>query len=214
MLDEPKRKKIIALIANGSSRRMAAKYVRCAPSSINRAAAEDLQFAAQLATAEQSAEIDALRAIRAAFQKERYWRAAAWLLERKNPEDFARRPPTLFSGEDVFQVISQIVEILQQEIPEANCQRAIEKLEEILEVCRLEQTTPKFPQKTIPGDCPNFRVDENGTVPLSPLSASSDSPSPTTSTVPPEHPSSDLREVTSTTPAATPDQNAISAPHQ
>ncbi len=49
VLDETKRKTIIALLANGSSRRMAAGYVGCAPSTITRTAARDPEFAAQLA---------------------------------------------------------------------------------------------------------------------------------------------------------------------
>lgn len=72
MLDQAKRQKIIALLANGSSRRMAARYVRCSPSTIARTAAADQVFADQLAAAESSAEIDALRAVRAAFRKDRY----------------------------------------------------------------------------------------------------------------------------------------------
>jgi len=149
MLTDEKRRKIITLLANGSSRRVAAQYVGCAPSTITRTAARDPAFAEQLATAEKSAEIDALRYIRIAARKDRYWRAAAWILERKNPEDFARRPPTLFTGEEVFHMISQIVEILHDDLPEANCQRAIEKLEELIELQRLKQTTPTFPKPPI-----------------------------------------------------------------
>ena len=51
VLDEKKRAKIIALVANGSSRRMAARYVACAPSTITRTAMRDPDFAAQLAAA-------------------------------------------------------------------------------------------------------------------------------------------------------------------
>ncbi len=147
MLDQAKRQKIIALLANGSSRRMAARYVRCSPSTIARTAAADQVFADQLAAAESSAEIDALRAVRAAFRKDRYWRAAAWLLERKNPEDFARRSPTIFTGEEVCQVISLIVEILNKDIPEENCQRALQKLEELIEHQRQMQNTPTLPDE-------------------------------------------------------------------
>ena len=74
MLDLAKRQKIIALLSNGSSRRMAAKYVGCSPSTIARTAAADPIFADQLAAAESSSEVDALRALRAAYRKDRYWR--------------------------------------------------------------------------------------------------------------------------------------------
>jgi len=36
LLDESKRRVIIALVTNGSSRRVAARYVGCAPSTITR----------------------------------------------------------------------------------------------------------------------------------------------------------------------------------
>ena len=85
VLDEHKRWKIIALLANGSSRRMAARYVGCAASTITRTAARDPSFAEQVAQAEARTEMDALRAIRIAAQNKRHWRAAAWLLERRNP---------------------------------------------------------------------------------------------------------------------------------
>jgi hypothetical protein len=90
VLDETKRRMIIALLMNGSSRRMAAGFVGCAPSTITRTAARDAEFAAQLARAEGNAETEALSLIRKAAHKERYWRAAAWLLERKNPSSNKR----------------------------------------------------------------------------------------------------------------------------
>lgn len=139
VLDDKKRSQIIALLANGSSRRMAARYVGCAPSTITRTAARDADFARQLANAEQNAEVDALRAIRAAAKKDRYWRAAAWLLERRNPDDFAHRPANVVTGDQITQMFTQLVELLREEVPEANCDRAIEKLEELLEAYREEK---------------------------------------------------------------------------
>jgi hypothetical protein len=189
MLDENKRKKIIALLANGSSRRVAAKYVGCSPSTITRTAAADPDFAEQLNTAEHSAEIDAIRSIRAASRKDCYWRAAAWILERKNPEDFALRPPTLFSGEEVFQMMSLIIDILHQDIPEENCQRAMETIEHIIETqCQL-QTTPTFPNHPRP-------------LALTPNSS------------PAEHPSFEPNQVPILPSDTTPDPNTTSAPLQ
>ncbi len=74
VLDEKKRAKIIALLANGSSRRMAARYVGCAASTIIRTADRDPEFAEQMAAAELNAEVDALRAVRAASRKDRHRR--------------------------------------------------------------------------------------------------------------------------------------------
>jgi hypothetical protein len=163
--------------------------VGCSPSTITRTAASDPDFAEQLATAEQSAEIDAIRAIRAASRKDRYWRAAAWILERKNPEDFALRPPTVFTGEEVFQMMSLIIDILHQDIPEENCQRAMDKIEQIIELQCLEQTTPTFPNHPKP-------------LALNPNSS------------PAEHPSFEPNQVPILSSDATIDSNATSAPLQ
>jgi len=107
VLDETKRRTIIALLANGSSRRMAAGYVGCAPSTLTRTAARDPEFAAQLARAEGNAETEALSFLRQAARKERYWRAAAWLLERKNPDDFAPRKPDVLTEEQLRRIIAR-----------------------------------------------------------------------------------------------------------
>ena len=104
VLDEKKRRQIIALLANGSSRRIAARVVGCDSSTIARTAQRDPDFAARLAAAEARVEIEAIRNIRDAAKNTRYWRAAAWLLERKNPRDFARQTPTTLSEEDVVRM--------------------------------------------------------------------------------------------------------------
>jgi hypothetical protein len=84
-LDEERRRMIIALLANGSSRRAAAAMVGCAPSTITRAAARDRQFARQLVEAERNVEVEALRRVREASKHPRHWRAAAWMLGRREP---------------------------------------------------------------------------------------------------------------------------------
>lgn len=131
-LDDAKRQLILGLIANGSSRRVAARYVACSPSTITRTAMRDPQFAAQLARAEQSAEVSLLRSVQAAAKDGKNWRAAAWLLERHNPEDFAARPPRLFTGQQVVEMLDQVVEILRGDVPEVNCWRASQKLDELI----------------------------------------------------------------------------------
>ncbi len=139
VLDQQKRDKIIALLSNGSSRRIAARYVGCAASTITRTAARDPAFAEQIAAAEQNAEVEALRYIRTAARKDRYWRAAAWLLERKNPDDFARRPANIITQDHLAQISTQIVGILYQELPEGDWDRALTKIEEVIEFHRHEE---------------------------------------------------------------------------
>jgi len=55
VLDSTRRRTIIALLANGNSRRTAARYVGCSPATITRTAARDPEFAKQVARAEVTA---------------------------------------------------------------------------------------------------------------------------------------------------------------
>ncbi len=131
-LDPLRRQRIIALVANGSSRRVAARLVGCSPSTITRTAARDPQFADELARAEEALEIEALRSIRSAARQERYWRAAAWLLERRNPEDFAPRRARTYSAQQVVQMFAQALAALGGDLPDQSRLRAVEKLDTLL----------------------------------------------------------------------------------
>jgi len=135
VLDDKKRTTIIALLANGFSRRMAAQYVGCASSTITRTAARDPDFRDQLAAAEFNADVGALRALRVAARKPRYWRAAAWLLERRNPNDLAPRKPETYTTDEFARCIAWAMEGVGQDLPEENYQRLLKNLD------RLEKMT-------------------------------------------------------------------------
>ena len=94
VLDEAKKREILAIVAVGCSRSMAATYVGCAISTIQNTAERDPTFAEKLRQAVYSTELGLLKNIRNAAKKEQYWRAAAWALERRFPERYARRGPT------------------------------------------------------------------------------------------------------------------------
>ena len=117
LLDDDKRTQILAILTNGSSRRIAAHYVGCSPGTITHTAQRDPQFADQLARAEQTAEIELLRSIRNAARQEKYWRAAAWLLERRNPADFALRPPQTFTAEQFEAQVAAMAKLILDLLP-------------------------------------------------------------------------------------------------
>jgi hypothetical protein len=131
LLSREKRRMIVAMLSNGSSRRMAARYIGCAPSTITRLAARDPQFARQLDQAEQGAEIQALRCLRNAAADPRYWRAAAWLLERKNPDDFARRLPESLTGPEIFTTLTHLMLVMTEGLDEKQCDHFLRRLEEL-----------------------------------------------------------------------------------
>jgi transposase len=131
VLDEARRRTIIALLMNGSSRRMAAAYVGCSPSTITRTAARDPEFAARLARAEGSAETEALALIRKAARKERYWRAAAWYLERRNPTDFAPCKRDVVTEDRLRRMLGSLATLVVKDISEEKFEQILDRLDQI-----------------------------------------------------------------------------------
>ena len=116
-----------------SSRRIAASYVDCAPSTIQNTADRDPDFAEKLRQAEYQAEIGYMKSIQNAAKKEQYWRAAAWALERRNPEDYAPRSPDVLSVNQVKRLLLKLTEIIVSEVPAARYRKGIlKRLEELI----------------------------------------------------------------------------------
>ena len=112
---------------------MAAAYVGCAPSTITRTILRDPQFALEISQAEQSSEIQALQAIRKAYQEPRYWRAAAWLLERRNPNDFTVRKPNILTEEAAKDALDAFVKVAMEEVTDPKqYRRMMERVSEVL----------------------------------------------------------------------------------
>lgn len=118
-LDEDKRRLVLAILAVGCSRRTAAKYVGCAHTTIQRTALRDPEFAKQLECAEGMAELGYLKNIQAAARKEQYWRAAAWVLERRHPQEWGPRSPNVLTPEEVHQLLAALARIVIEEVPVA-----------------------------------------------------------------------------------------------
>ena len=144
ILDETKRRKILALLANGSSRRVAARVAGCSHTTIARTARRDPDFAAELDAAEHNAEIEALRQIRKAAKTDRYSCAAAWLLERTNPRDFARLTPATLTEEDACNLAMRMVEPVVHNMTDEEFDEFQEKLYEALRAVR-ERPTRQVP---------------------------------------------------------------------
>jgi len=132
ILDAKKRTKICGLLTLGYSRRMAAEHVGCDPSTITRTAQRDETFRQQLAAAQSDADIDALRLIRRTADQEKYWRAAAWILERRNPDEYGRRAPNSFSGEEVMRILDRVLQVVMPFVPSQNMEEVMSQFEEEL----------------------------------------------------------------------------------
>ncbi len=88
-----------------------------------------------LLEAEHSAEVLLLRRIQAAAEDPKHWRAAAWLLERRNPSDFFLRPPTLITPEQMKALMEQFVSFLHEDLPQKNYRRIIHKIRKLSREC-------------------------------------------------------------------------------
>ena len=116
-LDDAKKREIIAILSVGCSRRTAARYVNCDVKTIKNTADRDADFAAQLCRAENQQEFTYLKQLQQAAKKDKYWRAAAWVLERKYPEDYGRRGPDAITVDQIKDLLAQFAEIITDEVP-------------------------------------------------------------------------------------------------
>lgn len=125
VLDKIKKREIVALMTAGCSRKMAARYVGCAAQTIQNTADRDEKFAAELRRAYGNAELGLLQNIRNASKKAQYWRAAAWTLERRNPEEYAQRGPDVITVDQIARLLSQFADIIIEEVPVAKYRKQI-----------------------------------------------------------------------------------------
>jgi hypothetical protein len=101
-------------------------------STISRTALRDPEFEQQVSQAESMLEIKHLRNIDAAAKDARYWRAAAWALERKFPDRWGQRRAHALSSEQVGQALEQFAQLVIDEVKEANTRaRILKRLDEL-----------------------------------------------------------------------------------
>ena len=116
VLDEIKRREIIAILSVGCSQRTAANYVGCSPSTIGYTAERDPEFAEQISRAQHSQELRYLKNVQKAADQEKYWRAAAWFLERKFPDEYGRRGPNVITITQIKDLWARFAEIIIAEV--------------------------------------------------------------------------------------------------
>ncbi|WP_425400214.1 helix-turn-helix domain-containing protein [Aeoliella sp.] len=89
VLDDVKKGEIAALVSAGMSMASIARYVGCDRKTIRRERSVDEAFDERIRKAEMGVELRSLQAIRNAAST--HWRAAAWLIERKDKQRAERR---------------------------------------------------------------------------------------------------------------------------
>jgi hypothetical protein len=111
-LDDVKQREVCALVAAGCSLAGAARYVDCTPKTIRREAKRDANFGDHLRKSQLAAQLEPLRALRG--KATTHWRAAAWLLERVDPQQFARYDAKLLTPEEVGDLLTNVRETLER----------------------------------------------------------------------------------------------------
>ena len=162
MLTEAQRHELVALLAAGHSRRAAARLVGCARSTIYRMEARDPEFAQRVARAEGPGESPQKkqdpRKIFPTLHQPANWRAAAWVLERLNPEDFG--PPRNASNFDLLveaDIFRSFVELVRDEIPRDTCCLLVRQINQLL----AQYDAPSIPQLDEPDPDPVRTGQEN-----------------------------------------------------
>lgn len=132
ILNQDKRRQIVAILAVGGTRRLAASYVGCTPRTIRNTAARLPEFAEALRQAEMSTEVGYLDNILKASKDPKYWRAGAWALEHLFPERYAHRGHDIVTTEQVRRLMTQLCEILSEEVPDRYRKAVLHRLDQLI----------------------------------------------------------------------------------
>ena len=118
VLNDFKRGQIAAIVGAGAGLSAAARYVGCSVDTIRREALRNEHFRHELREAEVRAQLTPLQAMRNAAST--HWRAAAWLLERTNPQQFDRRRGPGCTPQMLHDVIDAVIDSAADEVPDPN----------------------------------------------------------------------------------------------
>jgi hypothetical protein len=124
-LSTQERNEFLSLLSAGYSKTTAAKYIHRASKTLRDEMLNDPEFAEQVAKAEEGSEVFYLSCIRRAALKEQYWRAAAWVLERRIPERFAAKTPETLTAEHVQKFMATCMQIIAEEVPDQELREKI-----------------------------------------------------------------------------------------
>ena len=149
-LNEARCAEICDLVAAGHTVAAVARLIGCNVKTIRRHASRDEEFGRLLRAAELSSRADPLKMMRRAAGGS--WRAAAWLLERTEPERYARQAPATCRPELVQQAFTRLIEAALQRLGDEASRRTVyQQLNQVAE----EQTLRLFLPPSVRTTGPN-----------------------------------------------------------
>jgi hypothetical protein len=114
-LTRPKRDELLNRIGQGATLAQAAKIVGVSLRTVQREAKTDDEFHHDLALAQDDAPVDPERQLNRAARA--HWRAAAWMLERSDPDRYGKRPAKSCSHEKLRDMITYLIELALEAAP-------------------------------------------------------------------------------------------------
>src|SRR5262249_50418226 len=116
---------LIATIRAGCGLETAARYVGVSPRTVHRELRRNKQFWDQYRRAELRSRIGPLNTMGRAVRES--WRAAAWMLERKSPRDFAKRHPQMIDPLDLDESLGQLFDAVFRSIRDPVLRRKVSR---------------------------------------------------------------------------------------
>jgi len=128
-LSPEERRNVVAILAIGSDRKTAARFLGIARRQIDESASREAEFARALTRAEAAAEIAHAKCLHAAIQDPKNWRAAVWWLERMRPDKYGKREPAVPDEALLARWSEQVAAAIAEEVSdEATRRRVLERL--------------------------------------------------------------------------------------
>ena len=124
-LDAAKQEQVLGILRIGASMRIAANAVGCCPRTIMNTAKREPEFAKRINQAQSHHNVTLLQSIRTAATESKYWRAAAWLLERIDPDQFLKQPAQGISLNDLREFMEELSELIDEEVHDADTRTRI-----------------------------------------------------------------------------------------
>ncbi|MBL9083352.1 MAG: hypothetical protein JNK76_16170 [Planctomycetales bacterium] len=152
--DLEKQQRLCAMVSVGTSVRRAAELCEVGEAAVRARQRRDAGFRAQIEQALQLRELTPLRHIREACGKN--WRAAAWMLERIKPAEYARRKADSWQPHEVAATMrsfaEMMIEVLRREV--ADRDERVRVAKEFTAICRRVEAIQQSGPDLRPGRLP------------------------------------------------------------